>query len=62
MKIGTTMTTELPNEPLPNTEVEEENTESFADLLKDFEKSHSHRAKAAPGSSSRASSRGRWCR
>ncbi len=30
-------------------EVEEEPVESFADLLKDFEKSHSHRAKAAPG-------------
>jgi transcriptional accessory protein Tex/SPT6 len=28
---------------------EEEPTESFADLLKDFEKTHSHRAKAAPG-------------
>jgi small subunit ribosomal protein S1 len=41
------MTTELPNEP--TTEVEEESTESFADLLKDFEKSHSHRAKSAPG-------------
>jgi small subunit ribosomal protein S1 len=53
MKIGTTMTTELPNEPLPTAEVEEENTESFADLLKDFEKSHSHRAKAAPGTASR---------
>ena len=34
-------------------EVEEEPTESFADLLKDFEKSHSHRAKAAPGAQSR---------
>jgi small subunit ribosomal protein S1 len=75
MKIGTPMTTELPNEPLPTAEVStpeiakpevpttevqeetpevsEEPTESFADLLKDFEKSHSHRAKASPGATSR---------
>ena len=52
------MTTEQPNIPLATTEVptpahQEEQTESFADLLKDFEKSHSHRAKAAPGAQSR---------
>jgi small subunit ribosomal protein S1 len=49
------MTSELPNEP--TVEVEEEATESFADVLKDFEKSHSHRAKAAPGSAPEGASR-----
>jgi small subunit ribosomal protein S1 len=54
MKFETTMTTELPNESpttpeVPNPETQDEATESFADLLKEFEKSHSHRAKAAPG-------------
>jgi len=39
-------TPEIPKETL---DVPEESGESFADLLKDFEKSHSHRAKAAPG-------------
>ena len=47
------MTSELPNEPISTAEVEEGMTESFADLLKDFEKSHSHRAKSAPGAASR---------
>jgi len=52
------MTTEQPNIPLATTEVptpahQEEQTESFADLLKDFEKSHSHRAKAATDGGSR---------
>jgi small subunit ribosomal protein S1 len=41
------MTTDLPNER--TTEAGDETTESFADLLKDFEKSHSHKAKIAPG-------------
>jgi small subunit ribosomal protein S1 len=58
MNVGTTMTTEQPNIPLATTEVptpahQEEQTESFADLLKDFEKSHSHRAKAATDGGSR---------
>jgi small subunit ribosomal protein S1 len=49
-------TPEIPTLEVPKSEargeapeVEEEPTESFADLLKDFEKSHSHRVKAGPG-------------
>jgi small subunit ribosomal protein S1 len=60
-------TTEIPTPDAPTTEVRQETSEipeeasvvpeetgeSFAELLKDFEKSHSHRAKAAPGSAGR---------
>jgi len=62
MKLEINMTTDQPNEsafipepsttdiPEDNTEASEDAGESFADLLKDFEQRHSHRAKAAPGS------------
>jgi small subunit ribosomal protein S1 len=59
------MTSDQPNEPqsaieVPTPEVQDETPEipeeageSFADLLKDFEMSHSHRAPAAPGNAAR---------
>ena len=42
------MTNENIPESLPASEIAEEPTESFADLLKDFERSHSHKSASAP--------------
>ncbi len=42
------MTNENTAEPLPNAETPEEPTESFADLLKDFERTHAHKSEAGP--------------